>query len=600
MRTPVSLGVALLPFFAVLSTSAVAARPNIVFILTDDQGYGDLGSTGNPVLKTPALDRLAAESVRLADYHVSPTCAPTRASLMTGRDANRTGVWHTIMGRSMLREDETTLGAVFSAAGWRTGLFGKWHLGDNLPFRPEDRGFDEVVRHAAGGIGQTPDFWDNAYFDDTLVHNGAPRRFTGYCTDVFFDEAMRFMGESADAGRPFLAWIATNTPHSPFHAPEEFWRPYLAEGLSEREALFLGMIANVDENVARLRAWLERRGLADNTILVFTTDNGTATGERIFNAGMRGKKASEYDGGHRVPFFVRWPAGDLAHGREVGRLTAHIDILPTLLELCGLPVPADIPPVDGRSIAALLRDPGAAWPADRTVIIDSQRVIDPEKWKQSSVLSGSWRLVNGRELHDVSTDPGQEHDLAAAHPGKVLALRAAYDTWWAGLEPTFARTTRIVLGHPRENPATLNAHDWRDDRRGQAGTPWEQSMIRRGLEGAGRWEVRIHEAGVHRFALRRWPPEVDAALTDPLPAGRAVPGLTAFRETPGIALPIRRARLAIGGELRETAIAPGAREAVFTLPLEAGDVSIEAVFTLEDGRELGAYYVVVERMPPEG
>ena len=202
---------------AATSTPGRQAPPNVVLVVTDDQGYGDLGCHGNPILRTPNLDALYRRSVRLTDFHVGPTCAPTRASLMTGRYCNRTGVWHTIMGRSLLRRDEVTMADVFAAGGYRTGIFGKWHLGDNYPYRPQDRGFHEVLIHGGGGVGQTPDAWGNDYFDDTYLHNGTPEKFSGYCTDVWFDGAMRFIEDNRD--RPFFAYLATNAPHSPYRVP---------------------------------------------------------------------------------------------------------------------------------------------------------------------------------------------------------------------------------------------------------------------------------------------------------------------------------------------------------------------------------------------
>ena len=220
---------ALAPASAFAGDPAIRLRksaPNVVIVITDDQGYGDLSCHGNPVLKTPSLDALYAESVRLTDYHVSPTCAPTRSSLQSGHWANRTGVWHTIMGRSMLRVGEPTIGEVFSNAGYATGMFGKWHLGDNYPFRPEDRGYTHVLRHGGGGVGQTPDFWDNAYFDDTYFLNGTPTKFKGYCTDVFFENAKQFITEQAEANKPFVAYISTNAPHGPLHAPKESAKKY--------------------------------------------------------------------------------------------------------------------------------------------------------------------------------------------------------------------------------------------------------------------------------------------------------------------------------------------------------------------------------------
>src|SRR6056297_3491191 len=236
---------------AAVAPATAAERPNVVIVITDDQGYGDLSCHGNPVLQTPNLDALHAESVRLTDYHVAPTCSPTRAAFLTGHWTNRTGVWHTIMGRSMLRENEVTMGQLFQDAGYATGMFGKWHLGDNHPYRPEDRGYGEVMRHGGGGVGQTPDYWDNAYFDGSYWHNGTPEPVEGFCTDVFFDYAKRFIRAQKAADQPFLAYIATNAPHGPMHAPPEYSQPYADQGVGL--ANFFGMIANIDDNVGKLR-----------------------------------------------------------------------------------------------------------------------------------------------------------------------------------------------------------------------------------------------------------------------------------------------------------------------------------------------------------
>src|SRR5262245_5713972 len=216
---------------ATLAPADAPRPPNVVVILTDDQGYGDLSCHGNTVLKTPNLDRLHGRSVRLTNFHVDPTCSPTRAALMTGRYSSRTGVWHTIMGRSILRRDEVTLAELFARAGYRTGIFGKWHLGDNFPYRPQDRGFHDCVVHGGGGVGQTPDFWGNRYFDDTYLENGRPRRFAGYCTDVFFDQALAFLDRHK--ARPFFLYLATNAPHAPYRVPERYRQVYRKLGVPE-------------------------------------------------------------------------------------------------------------------------------------------------------------------------------------------------------------------------------------------------------------------------------------------------------------------------------------------------------------------------------
>lgn len=566
-------------------------RPNIVFIITDDQGYGDLSCTGNPILRTPNLDALHDSSVRLTNYHVSPTCAPTRGALMSGHYTNRAGPWHTIKGRSFLRTSSTTWGEVFSRQGYATGLFGKWHLGDNYPYRPQDRGFTEVVSHGGGGIGQTPDHWDNAYFNDTYLHNGSPRRYEGFCTDIFFAEAIRFMRKQAGEGKPFLAYISTNAPHGPFHCPEEYWRPYAERGLTKEEAIFFGMIANIDENVGRLRDFLATSGLAQNTIIIFTTDNGTATGHRIFNAGMRGSKNSAYDGGHRVPLFIRWPQGGLAAARDVPQLTAHIDILPTLIELCGLPYPEDYT-FDGRSIVPLLFNLPLAWP-DRVIITDSQRVTDPVMWRQSATMTQRWRLIDGVELYDMEADPSQVNDVAAAHPGVVQELRGAYESWWSRIAPTFAVETRIVIGHALGESVDLTAHDWITD---EEGTPWHQAHIRaattdRGVARTGEWHLDVEQAGRYEVLLSRWPLYLERPLGDSLPAGAPVPGLAAFREQPGVALPIRSASLAAGSIQESQVVSVDDTAARFVIELAQGPLDLSGTFSLgADALPIGAYY----------
>ena len=586
--------------------AAVAAdvpRPNIVLVMADDQGYGDLGHTGNPVIQTPHIDALAAESTSLTDYHVAPTCSPTRAALMTGHWTDRTGVWHTINGRSMLRENEVTLGQLLSDAGYATGMFGKWHLGDNFPYRPEDRGFVEVYRHGGGGVGQTPDLWDNAYFDGHYFHNGKMEPAEGFCTDVFFAAAGQFIEASVEQKQPFFAYISTNAPHGPLHCPQKYLDLYSDQ--PPAIAAFYGMITNIDDNVGRLRAMLARLGVADNTLFVFTTDNGTATGAKIFNAGMRGQKGSEYDGGHRVPLIAHWPAAGWNRQHTSDRLAHAVDVVPTLVEIAGGTPPAGLV-WDGVSIRQLL-DPAADasdWP-DRMLVTDSQRVRDPVKWKQTAVMSQRWRLVNGKELYDIEADPGQQQNVAAEHPQQVEAMTAFYDAWWAELEPTFQQTTELAVGHPDAAVVSLTCHDWI----GEGFSPWNQRYVREGqgyrrpdakgpaarrphARHEAHWAIRVVTPGRYRVGVRRWPAEANAAITASLPAGSDVPGAsTAFRATPGQAIPVRSATLRIDGEDLATAeVTPSDTEAVFTAKLSAGSHTLAPVFTTDDGQEIGCYY----------
>ncbi len=576
--------------FLTVLISHAADRPNVVLLITDDQGYGDLACHGNPIIHTPGMDALHKESVRLTDYHVTPTCAPTRGALLSGHFTNRAGPWHTIMGRSFLRPESTTFGEVFSNNGYRTGMFGKWHLGDNYPYRPQDRGFQEVVNHGGGGVGQTPDYWDNSYFDDTYWHNGVPTKYEGYCTDVFFREATRFMGECIDKDQPFFTYLCTNAPHGPFHVPDKYWKPYVDKVESEREAIFYGMIENVDENLIALRKFLEKQGVADNTIFIFTTDNGTATGENIFNKGMRGKKGSEYDGGHRVPFFMHWPNAGLNKGRDIDELTAHIDILPTLIELCGVNAPLDYS-FDGRSLAPLLFREDAAWP-NRVIITDSQRVKDPIKWRKSATMTDRWRLINGEELYDMYDDPGQEKDVAKQYPEVVQTLRHEYDKWWDSVSVLFDKETRIIIGSDIAPHVHLTAHDWINDTM----PPWHQSAIRKGQQGTGYWALNVEEPATYRIALRRWPETVKKAIDADIPPGAPVPGLTAYRETPGVGLPARTAILRLGDIELTKPVKKGAEEVVFEVDIPVGDLDLYGYFDIGGKELIGSYYAVIEKL----
>jgi arylsulfatase B len=589
----------LLTFLVIPASAEEPKRPNIVFIMTDDQGYGDLGHTGNPVLKTAHIDKLAAESSSLTDYHALPTCSPTRAALLTGRWADRTGVWHTVNGRSMLRENEVTLGQMLKDAGYATGLFGKWHLGDNFPYRPEDRGFTEVYRHGGGGVGQTPDLWDNSYFDGSYYHNGRVVAAKGFCTDVFFSEAKRFIRECATKHQPFFAYITPNAPHSPLHAPQKYIDLY-ADHPPELAAFF-GMIHNIDDNVGALRELLRELGIEDDTLFIYTTDNGTATGEAVFNAGMRGKKGSEYEGGHRVPFIAHWPAAGWNRKHSSDILCHAVDIVPTLLDLCGAKKP-DRVKLDGRSIRALLSPTGdvADWPRDRMLVTDSQRVRDPIKWKQTAVMSGKWRLVNGTELYDIASDPGQKSNVITAHPEKVATMRSFYDAWWAELEPTFSESAAITLGHPEHPVVNLTAHDWIQEEL----PPWNQQQIREaeGLAKSvhqGHWFVKVVTPGNYTIRLRRWPVEADRPITAALPSGENVPGgARAFRAHLGKAIPITSAVLRLDGrDLESKPVVPGDHEIVFTTRLAAGPQRLAPVFRDDQGNEIGAYFATITHHP---
>lgn len=538
------------------------AAPNVVLIITDDQGYPDLSCHGNPVLKTPHLDKLHAQSTRLANFHVDPTCSPTRSALLTGRYSSKTGVWHTIMGRSILRMDEVTMPAVFAESGYRTGIFGKWHLGDNYPYRPQDRGFQDVLTIGGGGVGQTPDWWGNNYFNDTLRHNGKTEKFDGYCTDVFFNHALQFIESSKD--KPFFCYIPTNAPHSPYNVADKYSKPFRDQGVPAARAQFYGMIVNIDENVGRLLARLQELKLDNNTIVLFMTDNGTAAGyaekgESGFNAGMRGIKGSEYDGGHRVPCFIRWP-GQLAV-QDIKPITAHIDLLPTLIELCGLKKPNA--KMDGSSLVSLFKGDGNRGP--RTLFVHSQRIEHPEKWRKCAVMTDRWRLVNGTELFDMVADPGQQKDVAKEHADVVAGLRKAYDGWWDDISPRFDEYCAITIGAPQENPTRLCCHDWHG-----VIAPSGQEQVLKRVKANGFWAIDVARAGQYEITLRQQPAEAKFAIQ------------------------ASQARLKIGDQEQTRDVPKDASGVPFMFKLGTGQTRLQT-WLLDNNHELsGAYYVDVK------
>lgn len=578
----------LLALCAIAAFPAEAKRPNVVLVVTDDQGYGDLSCHGNPVLKTPNLDALHSESVRLTDYHVAPTCSPTRAALITGHWTNRTGVWHTIMGRSLIRDNEVTVGTMLKDSGYRTAMFGKWHLGDNYPYRPEDRGFEEVLRHGGGGVGQTPDYWDNAYFDGSYWRNGVPEPAEGFCSDVFFNAAIDFIDDVKDGEEPFFVYLCTNAPHGPMHAPEYYSAPYAEHGVGLSN--FYGMIANIDDNVGRMRSYLKTAGLEEDTIFIFTTDNGTAAGAGVFNDNMRGQKGSEYDGGHRVPFFIRYPNGGLVGGRDVEMITSYVDVTPTLLDYCEAEKPDSVE-FDGVSIRPLLEETATDWP-DRILVTDSQRVRDPIKWRKSAVMTDQWRLINGEELYDINVDPSQRTNIATGYPEVVERLRGFYESWWREIEPTFGEPTAIYIGHPNAERVRLTSHDWIT----QGGAPWNQRHIRNAYHNQnayGFWALDVKRSGRYIVELRRWPKEADAAITAELPAGADVPGATAMRATVGESIPAVAASIEVSGAEHTKPVSENAKGVSFEVELKEGRDQLWSKFHKANGDWVGAYYAYV-------
>ena len=569
--------------------SNTQSRPNIIFVLTDDQGYGDLSCLGNPILKTPVLDRLHADSVRLTDFHVAPMCTPTRGELMTGQDALRNGATFVCMGRSLLRADLPTMADILADNGYHTGHFGKWHMGDNYPYRPQDRGFHETIHHPAFGITAAADYYGNDYFDDHYRHKDEIRQYMGYCTDVWFEEAMRWMQGCHKRNEPFFAYIATNAPHGPYWVPDEYRQPYL-DGIKRDEASFFGMIANIDENMAQLEKFLLDNEIRDNTILIFMTDNGTAMGEGIYNAGMRGRKTSLFEGGHRVPCFIRWPAAGLEGGRDVGGVTRGVDILPTLIDLCDLHAP-DGWTCDGLSLAEHMRRPDKAV-ADRTSIVQYGHANEGARTgftgrDRAAVMWGRWRLVDGRELYNIGEDPGQQQDVAQSNPELVKRLRGQYGAWWDGVSDTLTSYQPLTIGADAENPARLCSCDW----------AWVYADNQRGMRGpvmdSGTWHVDTARAGLYSFTLRRWPEESGLGISDPAPVMQGVDGSWPA----GKALPVASAWLQVGRSEQTLPVPPDATAQTFEMAVERGPTTVKSWWHDKQGSPLaGAYYLTAERL----
>ena len=444
-----------------------AGQPNIILILTDDQGYGDFSCTGNPILKTPYLDRLHNEGVRFTDFHVSPTCSPTRSALMSGRHEFKNGVTHTTLERERMSLKTVTLAQVLQSAGYTTGIFGKWHLGDEDAYQPNRRGFDEVFIHGGGGIGQTfpgscGDVPDNKYFDPVIKHNGRFEKTSGFCTDIFTAQALKWIA-SVKGAKPFFCYIPYNAAHVPLSCPSRFKQPYQGQ-VPDDVATYFGMIANIDENVGILLAKLKEWGIDQNTLAVLMNDNGGyAPACAIYNAGMRGSKVMAWEGGTRAASFWRWP-GTLKPA-TVDKLAAHVDVFRTFAELAGAKLDDKLKTqVEGRSLIPLLKNPQAAW-ADRQLVTHVGRWggmtttnTPPAKYGsaagQCSIRDSRFSLVRGKadwELFDLKEDPGQKTDIAARHPKVVKQLSAAYDQWWQDVLPHLENEDALKTA-PKVNP----------------------------------------------------------------------------------------------------------------------------------------------------
>lgn len=493
---PCGLLVFLIFGFSQEGIAAEAQQPNVILLLTDDQGYGDVGFHGNAQIRTPHMDELARQGMELTRFYCSPVCAPTRASLMTGRYYYRSGVVHTSRGGAKMSGEETTLAELLQGAGYATGIFGKWHLGDNYPMRPQDQGFAESLVHRSGGIGQAPDK-PNSYFDPWLWKNGQREQGKGYCTDLFFDAALEFMDRQAKAGKPFFVYLPTNAPHTPLEIADSYWKPYQEQGLDETTARVYGMVENLDENLGRLMVHLDQTKLKENTILIFLGDNGPQ--QKRYTAGLRGRKSWVYEGGIRVPFVATWP-GHIPAGTQSAQIAAHIDLLPTLLDMTGTPKPKSLK-LDGIDLTGLLTGKVKTLP-ERKLFFQVHRGLTPQRYQNCAVVTQRYKLVGypgtfGEEnlmrdaepvleLYDLTSDPGEMKNLISTQPDIAAGLRKDYERWFADVKQSRNfQPGLIVIYSGKENPTTLCRYQ---DGTFMQGTS-EGWMVQ--VETPGRYEVEI-------------------------------------------------------------------------------------------------------------
>ena len=485
--------------------------PNIILIMSDDQGHGDLGFHGNPDIKTPVLDSLAAVSARFTQFYVSPVCAPTRASLMTGRYSIRTGVYDTYNGGAIMSADELTIAEYLKTKGYICGVFGKWHLGDSYPFRPQDQGFDYTFVHSGGGIGQPGDFYDNyirpsdSYFDPVIMKNGKKIKTTGYCSDVFTDEMLKFI--DTNKSHPFFAYLAFNAPHTPLLVPEKYYTMY--ENLEiipdrypfpdhfpsmtlndiEDARKVYGMVSNIDDNLGKILAKLTISGLTANTLLIFITDNGPQQNRYV--SGLRGRKSTVYEGGIRVPSFWYWP-GVIEADKEINTPSAHFDLVPTIIDICGIAT-SDDNPLDGRSLWPLIRGEKVDW-ADRSIMYHWTRGF-PEPYHNIAVRKGPFKLVgqgdyrmtvHDFELYNLDTDPFESIDISQQNIKKTTELKKEFDNWYSDVMcDADLKIQRIIIGSEFENPVVLN----RNDTKGPMAKKWTSPTA------IGYWDIYVANSG---------------------------------------------------------------------------------------------------------
>ena len=559
-------------------------KPNVIVIMSDDMG-NNLESVGNPWLKTPNVDRLHNQSVRLTNFHQAIMCTPSRTAMMTGKYSLRTGAWRTSVGRSHMRTEETTMAEVFKENGYATGQFGKWHLGDVWPFRASDQGFDESVNFKCGGISQISDYWGNDYFDDTYYHNNKPQKYKGYCTDVFFSETMRFIKETKDE-KPFMIYLAPNVAHLPAIVADKYSKPWEDKGHSKKQSIFYGMVTNLDENMGRLMHFLDAEGIADNTIIVFTTDDGTAgyaaqfdkQGWPLkdgFNMGQRGGKGAAYEGGHRVFSYVKWTDGKLKAGTEMGQLTSVMDVFPTVMDLCEIKS-NKLSSIDGVSFKDGLYGKPIKGNKERTICLSKLVPEKPLNFKRNKycVIEKDWRYVNRKELYNVKNDREQRNNLYDSHPDIVAKMEEKLQSFLKENAQDRETPVRFVLGDENHKKIDLTTQDvW-------GNSVFTQGQVEKHQAGSGPWKVQFKNSGKYQITLSRYPLHTGYAFSRN--KGKKVSPFTA-----------NEAILKVAGKEYKKTINAADSQVTFDVDVDACKTDLETMIASEEGLTIPAYYVTV-------
>lgn len=557
-------------------------KPNVIVILSDDQGYGDFSCHGNPILKTPALDKLHDQSVRFSNFHVAPFSTPTRGQLLTGLDAMHNKASTVLSGCCMMRRDILTMPEAFSQNGYKTGIFGKWHLGDNFPDRPMDRGFDKALWIKGWGLLSEMEY-DNDYYRTRYMDSLTVKQSDKYCTDLWFNKSIEWMDEMNNKGESFFTYLALNAPHGPFYAPKEDYLSYCSN-VDEKTASFFGMIQNIDKNVDKLMKWLETKGMADNTIIVFMNDNGGTGGIHVYNANMRGKKGDIYDGGHRAACFIRWQGGNLGNPRTIDYASEVQDIFPTLVDLLSLNINQQSN-FDGISLKPVLMNQPKV---DRMFVVQQGVHVNPVKYN-SSVVWNDWRLVGQNELYDIVTDSGQKTNLAQQHPEVMKQMKSYYENWWLTVYKADAKYIPLVIGDPISNPVILSSSDW------IGSGPNSQWNIASGTdEPNGYWVIDAKVEGKYKIELSRWPFHLNRSLTVSGPS-TAVGGTSIIT---GKSLSIGFGSVLLNNKTPvEVASTVDATKITVEIDIPKGLNKLKAFFKDNNGNYLcGAYYVKIEKI----